>query len=434
MDLAHTLAGWRRTLHTRLLDRARAVTFARFLWRRFRDDRLFDAAASLSYTTAFALVPLAVVVLGVLSAFPVFQQWSAELVDYVFSHFVPSAARAIESRLGDLAGNITQLTTAGVIALVISLLVTLNSVESTFNRIWRVASARPQLSRYLVYWTVLTLGALLAAASLAASARFLAWPLFDQPQWQWLASWGTGITPILIELLVVMLVYRVVPHHTVKWRHAFAGALLAVALLEVVKTGLGMYLGSFDGYQRLYGALAAIPILMLWIYLAWIAILLGASLASSLAAFRYQPVEMRLPAGHEMYALLRLIGRFQQARRGGNGLHTAQMLNLEPMLTDTLLQRFLSRLAAIGLVRRDERGEWLLARDLDDLSLGELYEASQLRVPTGQDCLPCREDELGMAVHAAIEELRLPLRPVLARSVGSIYPAFDTAPEPPAGA
>ena len=434
MDLAHTLAGWRRTLHTRLLDRARAATFARFLWRRFRDDRLFDAAASLSYTTAFALVPLAVVVLGVLSAFPVFQQWSAELVDYVFSHFVPSAARAIESRLGDLAGNITQLTTAGVIALVISLLVTLNSVESTFNRIWRVASARPQLSRYLVYWTVLTLGALLAAASLAASARFLALPLFDQPQWQWLASWGTGITPILIELLVVMLVYRVVPHHTVKWRHAFAGALLAVALLEVVKTGLGMYLGSFDGYQRLYGALAAIPILMLWIYLAWIAILLGASLASSLAAFRYQPVEMRLPAGHEMYALLRLIGRFQQARRGGNGLHPAQMLNLEPMLTDTLLQRFLSRLAAIGLVRRDERGEWLLARDLDDLSLGELYEASQLRVPTGQDCLPCREDELGMAVHAAIEELRLPLRPVLARSVGSIYPAFDTAPEPPAGA
>ena len=79
MDLAHTLAGWRRTLHERVFDRARAATFARFLWRRFLDDRLFDAAASLSYTTAFALVPLAVVVLGVKSAFPVFQQWSAEL-------------------------------------------------------------------------------------------------------------------------------------------------------------------------------------------------------------------------------------------------------------------------------------------------------------------------------------------------------------------
>ncbi|HRF84825.1 MAG: YihY family inner membrane protein [Xanthomonadales bacterium] len=434
MDLAQTLAGWRRTLHERVLDRARAATFARFLWRRFLDDRLFDAAASLSYTTAFALVPLAVVVLGVLSAFPVFQQWSAELVDYVFSNFMPSAARAIESRLEDLANNITQLTAAGVVALVVSLLVTLNSVESTFNRIWRVASARPQLSRYLVYWTVLTLGALLAAASLAASAQFLALPLFERPQWQWLTNLGMGITPSLIEFGVVVLVYRVVPHHTVKWRHAFAGALLAVALLEVVKTGLGMYLGSFDGYQRLYGALAAIPILMLWIYLAWTAILLGASLASSLAAFRYQPAEMRLPAGYEMYALLRLIGRFREARREGSGLHTAQMLTLEPMLTDTLVQRFLSRLSEIGLVRRDERGEWLLARDLDDLTLGELYEACQLRVPMGEDCLPCRDDELGAAVHAVIDDLRLPLHEALARSVGSIYPASDPAAEESPGA
>ena len=434
MDLAQTLAGWRRYLQQHVLDRARATTFARFLWRRFLDDRLFDAAASLSYTTAFALVPLAVVVLGVLSAFPVFEQWSAELVDYVFSHFMPSAARAIESRLDDLATNITQLTAAGVVALVVSLLVTLNSVESTFNRIWRVASARPQLSRYLVYWTVLTLGALLAAASLSASARFLALPLFDLPQWQWLATWGMGITPTLIELLVVMLIYRVVPHHSVKWRHAFAGALLAVALLEAVKTGLGMYLASFDGYQRLYGALAAIPILMLWIYLAWTAILLGASLASSLAAFRYQPVEMRLPAGHEMYALLRLIGRFRDARREGDGLHTAQMLSLEPMLTDTLVQRFLSRLGQIGLVRRDERGEWLLARDLGDLTLGELYEACHLRVPMGEHCLPCREDDLGMAVHAVIDELHLPLREALARSVDSIYPGASPDPEPTPGA
>jgi len=422
MDLAQTLAGWRRTLHERFLDRARAATFGRFLWRRFVDDRLFDAAASLSYTTAFALVPLAVVVLGVLSAFPVFQQWSDELVNYVFSHFMPSAARAIESRLEDLASNITQLTAAGVIALVLSLLITLNSVESTFNRIWRVASARPQLSRYLVYWTVLTLGALLAAASLAASTRFLALPLFDRPQWQWLPNFGMGITPSLIEFGVVVLVYRVVPHHTVKWRHACAGALLAVALLELVKTGLGMYLGSFDGYQRLYGALAAIPILMLWIYLAWVAILLGASLASSLAAFRYQPAEMRLPQGHEMYALLRLVGRFQQARREGKGLHTAQMLALEPMLTDTLAQRFLSRLSAIGLLRRDELGEWLLARDLDDLTLGELYEACQLRVPMGEDCLPCRDDELGASVHAVIDELRLSLDAALARNVGGLYP------------
>lgn len=407
----------------RVRDRARAATFARFLWRRFLDDNLFQAAGSLAYTTAFALVPLAVVVLGVLSAFPVFRDLSGQLVDYVLSNFVPSAADAIEARLDKLSENTSKLTAAGTVALVISLLVTLNSVESTFNRIWRVASARPRLSRYLVYWTVLTLGTLLAAASLSVSARFFAMKLFvETTQGQWIANFSLGMAPVLIELAVVVLAYRVVPHHTVKWRHAIAGAVLAVALLELVKAGLGLYLGSFEGYQNLYGAMAFIPILMLWIFLGWVAILLGASLASSMAAFRYQPASMRLPQGYEGYALLRLIGRFQQARREGRGLHTNEMLALEPMLTDSLLQEFLCRLDAIKLVRRDERGEWLLARDLDDLTLAELYEACQLRVPIDEVWLPCRDDELGVAVHAVLDDLRLPLRDALKRRVGDLYP------------
>jgi membrane protein len=418
MGIAGIIAGWRE----RVRDRARMSTFARFLWRRFLDDNLFQAAASLAYTTAFALVPLAVVVLGVLAAFPVFEQLSDALVDYVFANFVPASARAIESRLVDLRHNIKELTAAGTVALVISLLVTLHSVETTFNRIWRVASARPRLSRYLVYWTVLTLGALLAAASLSISASFFAMRLFASPEGQWLANFSLGMTPVLIEMTVVMVAYRVVPHHTVMWRHAFAGAVLAALLLEGVKSALGVYLGSFRSFQNLYGTLAAVPILMLWIYLSWVAILLGASLASSLAAFRYQPASMRLPQGYEGYALLRLIGRFQQARREGKGLHTGEMLALEPMLTDSLLQEFLSRLDAIKLVRRDERGEWLLARDLDSLTLAELYEACQLRVPIDEAWLPCRDDELGAAAYAVLDDLRLPLRDALKRRVGDLYP------------
>ena len=417
----------RATIHwrERVRDRARAASFARFLWKRFLDDRLFQAAAALSYTTAFALVPLAVVVLGVLAAFPVFDQWSKELVDYVFSNFVPSAARAIESSLDRLAENSKQLTAAGTVALVVSLLVTLNSVEATFNRIWRVASARPRLSRYLVYWTVLTLGALLAAASLSISARIFALPLFATPEGRWVADLSLQLAPVLIELAVVMLVYRVVPHHTVQWRHALAGAVLAVLLLETVKAGLGLYLGSFQGYQKLYGALAFVPILMLWIYLSWVAILLGASLASSLAAFRYQPAAMRLPPGYEVYALLRLIGRFQQARREGRGLHTDELLALEPLLTDSLLQEFLCQLDRIRLLRRDERGEWLLARDLDGLTLSELYEACQLRIPVDEAWLPCREDPLGAAATAVLDDLRLPLRDALRHRIGDLYPKHE---------
>ena len=160
MEPLDTLTRWSE----RAIDRARALTFARFLWRRFLDDRLFEAAGALAFTTVFALVPLSMVVFGVLAVFPAFGQWRDQLSDYIFSNFVPDSARAVEDVLLQLSTNTAQLTTIGVIALVISVLVTLVSVETTFNRIWRVKSARPTFARFLVYWTVLTLGALVATA------------------------------------------------------------------------------------------------------------------------------------------------------------------------------------------------------------------------------------------------------------------------------
>ncbi len=419
MEPLNTLNLWME----RARDRARVTSFGRFLWRRFLDDRLFQAAAALAYTTVFALVPLAIVVFGVLSAFPVFDRWSDQLSDYVFSNFVPSAARAAEGYLRQFSASAGQLTAAGFIALVISLLITLNSVEETFNQIWRVASSRPKLTRFLVYWTVLTLGAMLAAASLAVSARVLALPLFGTQEGRWLADLSLRLAPVLIEFVCITLVYRVVPHHTVKWRHAIPGAILAAVMLELVKWGIGAYLGSFQSYQKLYGTVAFVPILLLWIYLCWISVLLGASLASSMAAFRYQPADLRLPSGFEFYGLLRLLGRFQQARAQGKGLDDDEILQLEPLLTDALLHELTCDLERIALLRRDERGEWLLARDLDKVSLADLYECTQLRIPVAEQYLPCHEDSLGKAALAALDELRLPLRDRLKRRVSDIYPS-----------
>jgi membrane protein len=361
------------------------------------------------------------VVFGVLSAFPVFGEWSDRLSDYVFSNFVPSAARSVEASLKQFSANIGQLTAAGVIALVVSLLITLTGVEATFNRIWRVKAARPQVGRFLVYWTVLTLGALMAAASLAVSAKFFSMEVFATQPGQWLERVMLQLAPVAIEWLAFAAIYRVVPHRTIHWRHAFAGALLAATLFELVKWGIGLYLGSFGSYSKIYGAFAAVPIFLLWIYLSWIAVLLGASLASSISAFRYQPIAMRLPLGFEMYGLLRLLARFNEARAEGRGLHSDEIQQLEPMLTDTLVQQMLSQLCQINVVARAEAGEWLLSRDLDDLSLGELYEACGLRIPIAEAMLPCRDDSLGRSAVAAMDELRIPLRDLLKRRVSTIH-------------
>ena len=210
-------------------------------------------------------------------------------------------------------------------------------------------------------------------------------------------------------------------HRTVKWRHAFAGAALSVFLFECVKSGLALYLGSFDSYQTIYGAIAFVPILMLWIFLGWSSILFGASFASSMSAFRYQPVALRLPHGYELYGLLRMLGRFHQARARGKGLHSDEIQQLEPILTDSLIQDLLGQMAAINVLNRAEGGEWLLARDLDDVTLGELYEAAQLRVPVAEAHLPHRDDALGIAVMDVVDGLRMPLRDLLKQRVSCVY-------------
>ncbi len=417
MPLIDTLQRWRE----RGWDRARAGTFFRFLWRRFLDDRLFQAAGALAFTTAFAIVPLSMVVFGVLSAFPVYDEWSRQLSAYIFSNFVPSSARAAEAYLMQFSGNAGKLTVVGVIVLVVSLLITLTSIEATFNRIWRVPITRLKFGRFMVYWTVMTLGGMLAAASLAVSARFFALSIFQTEPGQAIESLMLDAAPLLIEFAAIALIYRVVPHRTVQWRYAAIGALPAVMLIELVKFAAGSYLGSFGAYDKLYGALALVPIFLGWVYFSWVAILLGASLASSLSAFRYQPASQRLPVGFELHGLLRLIGRFDEFRRRGKGLHLDDIRRLEPVLTDGLVQQMLGQLNAIGLLSRAESGEWLLARDLDGVSLAELYDACQLRIPVAEAWLPARDDALGEAALAALDELRLPLRDLLKRPVASIY-------------
>lgn len=414
-------------------DRARANSFFRFLWRRFLDDRLFEAAGALAFTTIFALVPLSMVVFGTLSAFPVFDKWSDQLSQYVFSNFVPSSASAVQEYLRTLSGNTGKLTAAGSIALVLSVLVTLNSVETTFNRIWRVPTARPKFSRFLVYWTVLTLGALVAASSLALSTEFFALAIFETAPGRLLEHLILRFAPMAIELACFAAIFKVVPHRTVKWRHALAGACLAMILFESVKQGMGYYFGRFGNYQAIYGPLAVVPIMMLWIYLGWVAVLLGASFASTMSAFRYQPASMRLPVGHEMYALLRMLGRFAEARRAGRGLHIDEILQVEPMLTDALVQDMLGRLDGIDVLSRAESGEWLLSRDLADVTFAELYEACHLRVPITDEPLPCRDDALGKVAAAEIDHLRTPLRELLSRPVASLFDPslFESRPRPP---
>lgn len=400
------------------IDRERLTQFARYLLRRFLDDRCFESAGALAYTSMFALVPFTTVVFAVLSAFPAFDLWSARLTDFVFSNFVPTSTRVLEQYLRGFADSARNLTGTGVSALLVSVLLTMWSIEQAMNRIWRVPSPRPRLTRFLLYWTLLTLGSLLMVSALAATSALFSMPALSGVEtmsfWQYMLRY----LPTLIEFVGFTLAYWLIPHRTVPLRFALAGGALATLLFEWLKWGFAVYLRNAS-FEQLYGALSVVPIFLIWLYSSWLVVLLGASFSASLSSFRYQPRALRLPSGAEFYGVLRLLGRLQEVRGSGETLHIQDIQQREPSLTDDNIQRMLSSLCELRVVERSEQGGWLLARDLDTVSLGELYEGMGLRIPTVDLALPARQDRLGRAAERALDHLRQPLQHPMQRSVAS---------------
>jgi membrane protein len=413
MSFIQTLQRW-----SSRTDWYRFQSFSRFLIKRFIDDRLLASAGALAYTTMFAMVPFSAVFFAVMSAFPVFDSWTVKLTNFVFSNFVPSSATVVEGYIREFSATARNLTVAGTAALLVSVLLTMWSIERTFNRIWRVPTIRPKFSRFVLYWTLLTLGSILTVAALSASSSIFAYAKLSGVETQGLSDFLLRWLPFIIEFLAFTAAYWLIPHRNVPLRFALVSGLIATLLFEALKFGFTVYIGNTN-FEKLYGAIAVVPIFMVWLYFSWVVILFGASVAASLSAFRYQPKAHRLPNGQEFYAYLRLLGRLEACRGTGHGLHLAQMQTIEPMMTDDLLQRMLTGLSDLHIVMRAENGAWLLTRDLHEVALSELYERLNLRIPIKHERLPNSDDAIGKIAMSALQHLREPIAEPLQRSVGS---------------
>ncbi|MBS0430849.1 MAG: YihY family inner membrane protein [Proteobacteria bacterium] len=413
-------------LHQRI-DRDRLHAFGWFLWQRFVSDKCFETAGALSYTTLFALVPLLTAVLAILAAFPVFAEWRMAASDFVFRNFVPAAGATVQNYLLQFAANASKLTAVGIVFLLASALMMMSSIEDRFNRIWRVQTARGGGSRLLLYWAALTIGPLLIVAGLALLSRVV--PLTPQanatPSLP--AREAFAFLPFALTWLVLLAMYMLIPNRTVAFRHAGIAALVAAILFQVARVLFAWYVQRVPSYQQIYGALAAAPIFLIWIYFSWVIVLLGASLAAAMAAFEYRPASERLPAGCEFIGLLRVLRHFVYAQREGRGLHSEELCRRERFLGDDLLQRYLGDLHRAGLLARAESGGWVLIRDLATVNLADLYRAGRYRLPLDRESAARALDGLGEdardAVVAAIEALRARLDAPLS----GLFPARSRA-------
>ena len=373
-----------------------ALDFVKFTFGRFREDNCLRVAASLSYTSMLALVPLMAIAFAILGAFPAFDDIQREIRAFIFQNFVPTAGDVVHDMVDGFLENTGKMSSFGAVGLALTAVLLLNTIESAFNTIWRVPEVRHPLMRVLAFWALLTLGPLLFGASLSVSSY-----LFTIAQ-------STGVeevtgplvrlaklVPLVLAAAGLTLLYIVIPNRPVRWVHALTGGLIAGILFELLKKGFGLYVANFPSYQTIYGAFAALPIFLVWMYLTWSVVILGAVITASMpgwrASRRQGQINLDSPATRLEVALAILARLVWASKRNAEGeppgIKTAKLMRALPVTADAFDQA-IAQLTRNGFIVRSGKGRLLLACDIEETTVYELYRALGLSLePTNRKAL-----------------------------------------------
>lgn len=349
----------------------KSVAFAWFVIRRFDEERVPQAAASMTFTTLLALVPVLTVMVAVASVFPVFDRWSDSFVSFVNQTIVPQGADMVFDYINAFRDKANKLTAIGSVMLVVTSLMLIRTIDNTFNRIWRVNSQRPWMMQFLVYWALLTFGPLSLGVGISLLVGSVQDSALASGAPQWLETLRTAATLAFVTLLLWGL-YRFVPNRFVPARQAFFGALITAVCLETARFLFTWYMGNFDGYRSIYGAFAAVPFFLLWLNLLWTLVLGGAVLTSSLSYWQGEAFRRGFDSRGRFDDVLKILLLLDAAQKEGKALPVTEFRRHISMGYDELGE-LLEKLARHGYVYSGRQG-WVLKTGADAIELSELFK------------------------------------------------------------
>lgn len=346
--------------------------FAVRVGRRFFDDGCPTLAGSLTYTTLLALVPLLTIALTLLTAFPVFEQFTRGVDDFFARSMLPPAVgETVSGYIQKFTESAAQLTAVGIAFLAVTAIALMLTIERAFDRLWRVARPRPLGVRILIYSAVLTLGPLLIGASLTMTSYLVSVSLGFAPKDPIVESLLFDAVAVILTAAAFTLVYFVVPNRPVRIAHAAIGGLAAALLFEVMKRGFAFYVAKVPGYTLIYGAFAALPVFLVWIYLSWVVALLGAVITALLSDYRMRREAAAAP-GAVFRAALEILRVLVRAERGSLAPDTWSVLAAVKASREDG-QQALEQLSALGLVARTLGNRWALACDPGAVTIAAVY-------------------------------------------------------------
>lgn len=391
--------------------------FGALIVSRFVADHGLPTAAALTFTTLLALVPLMAVSLTLFTAFPIGERVQLQLQDFVFNNFLPASGEVLQQYLNQFSQKAARMTGTGLFFLIATALLMMANIEHAFNRIWRIDTRRNPLSRFMVYWAILTLGPLLIGLSVALTSYLVSMPLLtDAAERLGLSAGLLRVMPAIASAAAFSLLYLVVPNQRVPLAHAVAGGVLAALLFEIAKRLFAYYVTLFPAYEMIYGALAVIPLFLVWLYLSWIITLLGAEFCCCIGIMGRQ---RRSQARGELDPLLirfHLVRQLAMAQRRGDSRSLEALVDQLPGVDEALLVDQLERLLEANFLCHTDSGGWILARDPGSVTLLDLYLVQPGRLPdpgplvvSGQACERALAEALKQAGQALSGALAKPL-------------------------
>ena len=361
------------------------------LYRRFREARLGVSASSLTFTTVLALVPLFTVGLAVFSAFPVFGKFQDTIQRWLIDSLVPeSISRQVLGYLTQFSRKASRLGSVGLVAVLFSAIALMVTIERTLGQIWRVEHQRPLQQRLILYWSAITLGPLLLGASLAITSYVATASRGVVDVLPGSLRWLLDSFEFVLLVLCVSGLYFYVPYARVRWRHALTAGLMTALGIELGKKVLTGYLAEMPTYSAIYGAFAAVPILLVWIYVAWLIVLLGAVVASSLPELGRRQLRRPAGAGWPFRLALEALAMLQAQRsKPTHGLSQAALAKRLRVQTSDLesVLRLLVALDWVGALQEEgsSPGRLVLLIDPEQTPLAPLAERLLLRHAESSD-------------------------------------------------
>lgn len=368
--------------------------FLLFVLRRYEANLCREQAGSLTYTTLFAVVPMLTVFLVIISSIKALEPARQQMQQMIYSNFLPKTSIAFDKALNAFTTNSSNLTIIGVLFLFFTTVMMLTSIETAFNRIWRVTETRNGIVGFMRYWTIISLGPILLGSAFVISSTLASMNILsnnfagyevDGTFLLWVISFG-------LTVIGFFALYWTIPNRTVPIRSAMIAAIFSAVTFELLKNLFGFVMSNFTSYQLVYGAFAAVPIFLLWIYLSWNIVLLGVEISYALTAFHTGKSETR----HPVLMLLDMLELFYKKQKIGQSVSDEEALQILGRGEIGRWPSYVLLLEKQNIIKRTDRDDYVLVRNLDHLDFWSFYKSLPYTLPNKDDVGNIHADDVWM--------------------------------------